>query len=153
MSIGHNTKGGSNGHFNHVDPTKANVSFLFLLCVLLLFEFFWCKKCWLVSLEGWEAYLKGLEVFRVQKQLTWVFWIFKGLVVRIDCWRVCLNHSRYFELKKVLFECLECRKDYVSALNMIWDKYKFGLGNWRAQRAHLRENAFIWVKQNLTWMI
>ena len=28
MSSGHNTKGGSNGHFDHVDPTKVNVSSL-----------------------------------------------------------------------------------------------------------------------------
>ena len=27
-SHGHNTKGGSNGHFNHVNPTKVNVSSL-----------------------------------------------------------------------------------------------------------------------------
>ena len=28
MSTGHNTKGGSNGHFNHADSTKVNVSTL-----------------------------------------------------------------------------------------------------------------------------
>ena len=36
FSFGHNTKGGSNGHFNHVDPVKVSVSSLFFLSLFVL---------------------------------------------------------------------------------------------------------------------
>ena len=37
MSIGHNIKGGSNGHFNHVDPTKGERSFSLLCNIPVLY--------------------------------------------------------------------------------------------------------------------
>ena len=36
MSSGHNTKGGSNGHFNHVDPTKVNIYSLLAVSIKIL---------------------------------------------------------------------------------------------------------------------
>ena len=35
--------------------------------------------------------------------------MFKGFFVRVE--RFVSNHSRYFELKELLFECIECAKD------------------------------------------
>ena len=39
----------------------------------------WYKSVWLECLDYREVYLRRLEVLRLQKHLTWVFWVFKGL--------------------------------------------------------------------------
>ena len=48
------------------------------LCFCFVWMLLWCKECWLVSLEGWEDCLRGFEVFRVGKDLTWVVWVWRS---------------------------------------------------------------------------
>ena len=63
----------------------------FDLRVLSVREFIWLlwiclnsKSTWLERLEYWEIYLRGLQVFRFQKHMTWVFWEFEGLCESIE---------------------------------------------------------------------
>lgn len=79
------------------------------------------KNIWIECFVCLRTYLRGLEVF-IQKFMTWVFWMFSGLFVMVEFWKVCLKPFKVSELKEVLFECLECGKTYVNALNVIWNQ-------------------------------
>ena len=116
------------------------------LCFAFAWMFVWCKECWLVSLEGWEAYMRGLEVFRVQKHLTSVFWMYKGLFVKVECWKACLKPFKVAWVEgsvfclpwvwKGLCECFECN---LKLKNISFEWLESAKGTFERKCIHLSE--------------
>ena len=104
--------------------------YFFVLCFCLVV--FWCKECWFVNLEGWEASLSALEVFRVQKDMTWMFWVRRRLFERFGVVRSSKGFDlsalsvekliwevwRCLEFKNIWLKCYECGEDSLRGLEV-----------------------------------
>ncbi len=92
------------------------------LCFHFVCMFVSCKECWLVSFEGWEACWRHLEVFRLDKDLTWVQWVWRIWFERfggveaskrsdlsvLSVERLIWEVWRCVDFKRIWLECLEC---------------------------------------------
>ena len=84
----------------HLVVVSVSLSFLFA------WMYVWCKSMWLECLEYWEVW-RCLDFQNIWfKCFKWFKVYLWGLNVAGLVW----NHSRWFELKEMLFECLEVYK-------------------------------------------
>ena len=130
----------------------------YLFVVPFAWMFIWCKECWLLSLEGWEAYLRGLKVFRLPTYLTWMFWVwrfsnFKNMWLEcFECWGVYLRGLEVFKVQKHMTWAFWVFK------GLFWEVWRclefknIWLERFEYLRAYLRGLEVWKFQQHITWM-
>ena len=78
--------------------------------------------------------------------------MFKGLFVMAECWKACLKPFKVFWVERNVVWVPWVWKDLCGYIECDLKSRASDLSDWRVQRLNSRENTFIWVKQNLTWV-